>query len=77
MNMLKPDFLYKQGMKILVCSQKGVEAKRCSWQRAGSAIAYYKNSIHKKGTSYYTLTFTLTCDCTLLCDWQMITTRCT
>lgn len=58
--MTKPDFLYNQGMKILQYSELD---KDNSWQRTGTSIAYYKNSIPKKEGNYYTLTFTITTKC--------------
>ncbi len=66
MNMLKPDFLYNQGMKILVYSTKRAEQLGASWRREGTRIAYFKNSIRRRGVSYYTLTFTLSADCKIV-----------
>lgn len=61
MNMLKPDFLYNKGMKILVYSAKRAQELKTSWRREGDRIGYFRNSVHKR---YYTLTFTLVSDCT-------------
>ena len=59
MNMTKPDFLYNQGMKVLMYSKLGSIQNNIGWHRGGINIAYYKNQIQRRGTSYYTLTFTI------------------
>jgi hypothetical protein len=65
LNMLKPDFLYNQGMKILIYSNKDANENSFGWKRDGSSIAYYKNAIqHRPGFNFYTLTFTITAKCT-------------
>lgn len=76
--MVKPDFLYNQGMKIMTYSLKSEAMNHKGWSRDGKHIAYYKNSIQRKtgnitiptgsnslcGTNYYyTLTFTITPEC--------------
>ena len=64
MNMVKPDFLYNQGMKILAYSTRGAVEDGIGWRRDGTAIAYYKNAIQRRGSfNYYTLTFTITAKC--------------
>ena len=61
-NMIKPDSTYNHGQKPLVYSAK--EANRpggIGWYRDGENIAYYQNSMKKKGGgTYYTLSFELT-----------------
>jgi len=66
MNMLKPDFLYNQGMKILSYSEKRAEECRTSWRRDGSDIGYFRNSIKRNRIHYYTLSFTITAECIFL-----------
>jgi len=59
MNLVKPDSLHNQGLKILC---RSINADAC-WKRKGTNIAYYKNSILRYPNAYYyTLTFTLTAD---------------
>ncbi len=65
MNMTKPDFLYNQGMKVLLYSELDAQQNSAGWRRAGTSIAYYRNGVQRKGTNYYTLTFSLTSKCTL------------
>lgn len=61
LNLCKPDSLYNDGMKVLVYSEKNVQAKDIGWHRGGTKIAYYQNGIRKEGQkgfkSLYTLTF--------------------
>ena len=58
-NLVKPDSSYNQGQKPLFYSVK--EAARpggIGWYRDGDAIAYYQNSMKKKGGgNYYSLQF--------------------
>jgi len=61
MNMLKPDCLYNQGMKILCNPVTSNELPKHDWSFNGKEIGYYKNCIQKRvGINYYTLTFTIT-----------------
>jgi cytosolic carboxypeptidase protein 2/3 len=61
-NLIKPDSSYNQGQKPLVYSVK--DANRpggIGWYRDGDNIAYYQNSMKKKGGgNYYTLSFEVT-----------------
>lgn len=59
-NMQKPDSVYNQGLRPLLYSQRQAETAQIGWVRAGTDIAYYANSIRRKGGCYYTLTFTVT-----------------
>lgn len=61
--MLKPDFLYNKGMRVITYSKKRAEKKKVSWIRDGHKIAYYKNIIKKFKNCYYTLTYSLTAEC--------------
>jgi hypothetical protein len=52
-NLVKPESSYNQGMKPLVYSVADQH-----WHRDGTNIAYYQNTLKKKGGGfYYTLTF--------------------
>jgi len=54
-NLVKPESSYNQGMKPLVYSVADQH-----WHRDGTNIAYYQNTLKKKGGGfYYTLTFQL------------------
>ena len=57
--MTKPDFLYNQGIKIMMYSVMESDQCKVGWHREGTDIAYYKNQIQRKGAAYYTLTFTI------------------
>jgi hypothetical protein len=59
-NMMKRDSLYNNGLMPLCHSALSLQLEGRSWQRCGSDICYYPNSIRRKGCSisYYTLTFT-------------------
>ena len=59
--MIKPDSLYRQGMKILGYTVEPKEnADISGWRRVGSNIAYYRNCIQRNaGVYYHTLTFTI------------------
>jgi len=61
--MTKPDFLYSQGMKILVFSTQSFIQHSLGWHRGGTSIAYFRNQIQRKGTTYHTLTFTIESQC--------------
>ncbi len=64
--MVKPDFLYNQGMRVLVYSEKTAAETAVGWHRDGTGIVYYRNAVQRKGGfNYYTLTFSLACKCTL------------
>ena len=58
-NLIKSESSYKQGMKPLIYSKKEAEREGgFGWQRDGSNISYYQNSMKRKGGGfYYTLTF--------------------
>ena len=57
--MAKPDSLYNKGMKVLMYSKIGEVKEKQGWHRVGQTIAYYHNQIVRKGSGYYTLTFTV------------------
>lgn len=57
--MTKPDFLYNQGLKVVVYSTMEAARHGLGWHREGTNIAYYRNQIQRKGLAHYTLTFTL------------------
>ena len=61
-NMMKPDSLHNDGMRILMYSKQKAQNRKVGWHRVGEDIFYYSNVIKKKNGSspYYTLTFTLT-----------------
>lgn len=61
--MLKPDSLFNKGMKVLVYSKRRAEERRVGWTREGFDIAYYKNSIRRAKGHYYTLTYSITAEC--------------
>ena len=59
-NLVKPDSLYNQGMRILQYSVKNSMNNCEGWFRGGKDISYKANSFKKKqGGNYYTLSFTL------------------
>ena len=60
LNYAKPDSMFNYGMKVSVYSEKKSEEEELGWHRACTDISYFKNQIHKDGSSktYYTLTFT-------------------
>lgn len=59
MNMMKPDCLYNQGMKIVCCPISSNDQSH--WKHEGKNIGYYRNCVQKRvGWNYYTLTFTIT-----------------
>jgi hypothetical protein len=59
-NLMKPDSAYNQGLRPLIYSEAEYASTKLGWHRTGGDIAYYQNSIKRKGGSYYTLTFTVT-----------------
>ena len=59
-NLMKPDSAYNQGLRPLIYSETEYASTKLGWHRTGGDIAYYQNSIKRKGGSYYTLTFTVT-----------------
>ena len=61
MNMMKPNYMYNQGMKILCYPIDAFNKDlKLGWRRDGENIAYYKNCIQRRtGFNYYTLTFTI------------------
>ena len=40
-NLIKPDSLYNNGMRILCYSRKEAEAKSIGWHRTGTEIKYH------------------------------------
>ena len=58
-NLVKPDSLYNAGMRpafYSICDA----GKGMGWRRVGERIAYYENHFEtENGSSYYTLTFSL------------------
>lgn len=60
MNMVKPNCLYNQGMKVLYYPLNPFGKQPVGWRRDGENIAYYRNCVQRgQGGNYYTLTFAL------------------
>ena len=62
LNLVKPDSLFNDGMKVLVYSDKKAAQENIGWYRDCIKISYYANGIKRENLrfykSYYTLTFT-------------------
>ena len=59
-NLVKPDSLYNEGMRVAMYSQKDVKVTGVGWRRVGSDISYFQNqSKRRNGAFHYTLTYTL------------------
>ena len=65
-NLLKPDSLYNQGMRVLAYSSLKSKSENLGWHRIGTDIMYYQNNLKTQardnGKRYYTLSFTHTFD---------------
>ncbi|XP_043915139.1 cytosolic carboxypeptidase 2-like [Protopterus annectens] len=57
-NFMKSNSLYNLGMKPLMYSEREVQTRNVGWQRVGSGIKYYKNSVTDEGRSLYSMTWT-------------------
>jgi hypothetical protein len=63
LNLQKSKSLFNEGMKVLVYSEKKLEAEQIGWHRSGEELAYYQNNYRREMMTnyqrcYYTFTFT-------------------
>jgi hypothetical protein len=70
-NLIKPDSLYNQGMKILTYSDRYAKEKKIGWYRDGFDICYYQSNMKRKSAGfYYTLTFSVKFKCNFVIFWN-------